>query len=124
MINISCVVVTYNRLELLKENIKSLLNQTYAPNKIYIINNCSTDGTAGYLAQFNNHNKITVVNLPKNIGGAGGFNHGTKLAVKEGAGYVWLMDDDTIPEPDALEHLVKTATAETSVGFEIGRAHV
>ena len=63
MINISCVVVTYNRLELLKENIKSLLNQTYAPNKIYIINNCSTDGTAGYLAQFNNNNKITGVKI-------------------------------------------------------------
>jgi glycosyltransferase involved in cell wall biosynthesis len=48
---INCVIVTYNRLSLLKECISALKNQTYKINKIYIINNNSTDGTSDYLQE-------------------------------------------------------------------------
>lgn len=34
---VDCVVVTYNRLSLLKECLEALLNQEYLLNKIYVI---------------------------------------------------------------------------------------
>lgn len=40
------LVVTYNRVNLLKENIEALLNQTRNDLDIYIVDNASSDGTA------------------------------------------------------------------------------
>ena len=57
---ICTVVVTYNRYELLKECLDSLLNQTYKTD-ILIVNNASTDGTDGKIKEdgyLNNENLI------------------------------------------------------------------
>ena len=45
---VDCIVVTYNRLSLLKECLVALLDQEYSLNKIYVINNNSTDETKEY----------------------------------------------------------------------------
>ncbi|UVQ07046.1 glycosyltransferase [Bacteroides caccae] len=75
---INCVIVTYNRLSLLKECISALKNQTYKINKIYIINNNSTDGTSDYLQELIADSQFVIINLPQNIGGAGGIFRGNK----------------------------------------------
>ena len=49
MSKICAIVVTYNRLELLKLTIERLLNQTRKLDEIIIINNASTDGTNEFL---------------------------------------------------------------------------
>lgn len=101
-----CVIlVTYNRLDLLKMALDKLFNQTYKIEKILVINNDSTDGTRDYLEKIKNY-RIEVINLNENIGGAGGFYTGIKYAAKEDYDYLWVMDDDTIVEKDALEKLI------------------
>ena len=93
---IASVVVTYNRKELLLRNIRSQLNQTYKINKIIIIDNASTDGTFDYLSDngiFNCSN-IEYHRLKENLGGAGGFEQGVKLASESDADAYLLMDDD------------------------------
>lgn len=114
---INCVVVTYNRLELLKENLNSLLNQTYGINRIFVIDNNSSDGTDAYLEKYRQEPSVKVVRLKENIGGAGGFSYGIRCAVEDGCDWVWIMDDDTIPNPDALEKLVKATSASNDIGF-------
>ena len=115
---IKVIVVTYNRLELLKENIKSLLNQTFSISEIIIINNNSTDGTKEYLDNLkNSNNLLKIINLDKNIGGAGGFSEGIKQANASKCDWVWIMDDDTIPNKDALEKLVNKINIFDKIGF-------
>ena len=46
---LAAVIVTYNRKELLGINIRMLLKQTLAFDRIFIVDNCSTDGTYDYL---------------------------------------------------------------------------
>ena len=46
---ITAVIVTYNRKELLGQNIEMLLKQTISFDSIIIVDNCSTDGTFEYL---------------------------------------------------------------------------
>jgi GT2 family glycosyltransferase len=105
--NILAVVVTYNRKELLKENIEALINQEYKELDILVINNKSTDGTEEILKQNKlQYNNFDYVTLEENIGGAGGFSYGVKEAIIRKYDYVWLMDDDTIPEADSLKSLV------------------
>lgn len=104
---INCVVVTYNRLTLLKECVTAIKKQTYSVNKIYIIDNKSTDGTDSYLQTLRSDKSFVIITLPENRGGAGGFSEGIKKAVLDGCDWVWVMDDDTVPSPTALEELVK-----------------
>ncbi len=101
MNSVCAVVVTYKRLSLLKESIEALRSQDYACD-ILVIDNHSSDGTDAYLDE----NRIDHVSLKDNIGGAGGFNVGIKRAVQKGYEYVWIMDDDCIPNPDALKKLI------------------
>lgn len=105
----AAVVVTYNRLDLLKECLNHLQAQTMACD-ILVVNNNSSDGTTAWLGSCESMNKnVHVHTLAENIGGAGGFNHGMRWAVEAGYDYVWIMDDDCLPEPTALERLMEAS---------------
>ena len=101
--NVAAVVVTYNRLALLKRCVECLRGQT-ALCDILIVNNASTDGTEEWLAA---QADLLSRNTGSNLGGAGGFNYGMRWAVEAEYDYVWVMDDDTLPKADALEKLLE-----------------
>lgn len=101
---ISAVVVTHNRLELLKECIAALESQTQKLDQIIVINNGSTDGTKKWLQSKNN---LIIVD-EENLGGANGFFVGIKKAFDEGSDWIWCLDDDTIANEDTLENLTNS----------------
>ena len=116
------VVVTYKRKALLEQVLNGLLDQTYPLTKIIIIDNNSQDGTQELVSKIiderHNHNcEIEYHNTFANLGGAGGFEYGFKAAEVDSAAYdyLWLMDDDLLPEQECLETLVSSA----GVGAEI-----
>lgn len=100
------VVVTYNRLPLLCQCVDRLLRQTI-PCDMLVVNNASTDGTEEWLVkQAAQHSCVHFHTTEKNLGGAGGFHLGLHMASKMNYDWLWIMDDDCLPEPDALEKLV------------------
>lgn len=106
----AAIVVTCNRIELLKKCISALLGQTGRQFDILVIDNASNDGTGEYIAdQARQVDRIRYFNTGSNLGGAGGFSFGVKQGVIMDYDYLWLMDDDTIPNPDALEKLLQQA---------------
>ena len=100
----AAVVVTYNRKALLQQCISCLLAQT-APCDILIIDNASTDGTGDLFKH--SQESLTYFNTGSNLGGAGGFNFGMRKAVEMGYEFVWVMDDDTLPNATAHEKLLE-----------------
>lgn len=109
---IAAVVVTYNRLGILKRCIEAILAQSQKPECVFIVDNNSTDGTRKWISDLAaSSEEIRPVFLDNNYGGAGGFHHGIRSAYEYGADWIWTMDDDTIPNPDALEILVMRAVA-------------
>ncbi len=107
MNKIIAVIVTYNRKELLKESIEALRSQTYKDMDILVVDNASTDGTYDNVVK--KYDNLKYINTGSNIGGAGGFNLGMKYAIENNYEYAWLMDDDTIAMPTALQSLMKKA---------------
>ncbi len=105
MQRIAAVVVTYNRREMLIECVRRILAQREAAPDVLVVDNASTDGTAESVAALKER-RVMYKNTGKNLGGAGGFNFGIRWAVEEGYDGVWIMDDDTWPEPDALSELL------------------
>jgi len=103
------VVVAYNRRDLLREALDALMLQSRPLDAVVVVDNASTDGSAD-LAR--GTGCVEVLALTANTGGAGGFAVGIAHAVAElGADLVWAMDDDTIPEIDALAALLAARDA-------------
>lgn len=105
MSTICAMVLTYNRKELLDTCLEAVMAQTHKCDRIVVIDNASTDGTFEMLSD-KWAGRVEVYSLPRNIGAAGGFNMGMRIAYRTGADSIWVMDDDVIPEPDALERLI------------------
>ena len=62
-----------------------------------------------------------LAELGANYGGAGGFAYGMAQALAHGADLIWLMDDDTVPEPGALEALLQARRGYPGVPAGPGR---
>jgi GT2 family glycosyltransferase len=101
--NSAAVIVTYNRLEYLKKVVQSIKQQEHKLSEIIIVNNGSTDGTSQWLSA---QQGITVIQQ-ENVGGAGGFHTGMKYAFDKGYEWIWIMDDDVIPEKSCLRALLE-----------------
>ena len=101
---VTAVVVTYNRRDLLLESLAAVLAQARAPDAVIVVDNASEDGTAA--AVRDRFPAVHLAELRRNSGGAGGFAGGMALALADGADLIWLMDDDTVPEPGALSALL------------------
>lgn len=105
---IFAVVPTYNRPELLRKNLDCLLAQSRPVERIVLVDNASRPDTAemlraeGYLA----NEKIEYIRLDVNTGASGGFKTGMEAAMAGGADWIWGMDDDAFPTPNALEKLL------------------
>lgn len=115
------VIVTYNRLELLKQCLCAVNVQTRKPDGIIVINNGSTDDTPNWIKT----QQVTCY-TQENMGGAAGFSFGIRAAYNHKADWIWVMDDDTIPEPDALEKLLTVlddiGTQQDHIGFLASKA--
>lgn len=114
---VAALIVTYNRLNLLKESINSVLGQSKEVNHLIIVDNHSTDGTKEFLEGISN-DKLIYLRLNNNIGGAGGFFEGTRYFCDYlDDDYLWMMDDDTIPNEDSLSELYDVTKKFPSFGF-------
>ncbi|WP_372728124.1 glycosyltransferase family 2 protein [Nocardioides sp.] len=101
---VAVVIVTFNRADLLGRMLDGLAAQTWQPDAVYVIDNASSDHTGQMLQRSDLPLLVTV--SEENLGGAGGFHLGVKLAHEAGFDRIWLMDDDVVPEPECLATLM------------------
>ena len=117
MRKIAAVIVTYNRKDLLKECIESILKQkAYIPD-IIVVDNDSRDGTRDALTPYVDTGQVHYYNTGANLGGAGGFQFGIRKGVELGYKYLWIMDDDCMPGDMALSAMLSAAKRHPDFGF-------
>jgi len=99
------VIVTFNRLKRLKKTLEMTLAEN--PEGVLVVNNASTDGTTEWLCSVKDQ-RLKVLNLSENKGGAGGFHAGFKWIV-ENTDAEWLVcyDDDAYPKTGAFSAFKK-----------------
>ena len=127
---VTAVVVTYNRRDLLLEALAAVHKQSRPADTVIVVDNASADGTAA--AVRSQYPGVHLAELTRNSGGAGGFAYGISLALAGETDLLWLMDDDTVPEPGALRALLAArerypghppALVASRVVWTDGRAH-
>lgn len=108
----TAVVVTHNRLPLLRHGLESLRRQE-ALSEIIVVDNGATDGTRQWLDEQLRKQAVEAPAEPVlrvihqgNTGGSGGFHAGIRAAYGGGADWIWCMDDDVFPREGCLRRLL------------------
>jgi GT2 family glycosyltransferase len=110
---VSAAVFTFNRKELVGQCLEALLAQTHPLERVFVVDNGSTDGTPEYLRERGllDRPEVEHVRLPRNTGGSGGFAAAVEAGRDSGTDWIWVMDDDAEAPPDALERLLASTAA-------------
>ena len=94
---ISVVIPTLNRINTLRRALDSVINQTYKPAEIIVVDNGSSDGTLTFLRE--QYPKITILTENK-IGVSSARNKGIKKSINQ---WIALLDSDDAWHPRKLE---------------------
>lgn len=78
-------------------------------NVIVVDNGCSASSRARVVAEFAGDARVFISEPAPNRGSAVGFGDGIQIALKQGAEYLWLLDDDNWVHPNALYELTRRA---------------
>src|SRR5579885_3621918 len=98
--SIASVTVAYNGTAVLRRHLNSLRKQTRKLDEIIVVNNASTDDTMAVLRS--EYPEVRVLEQPDNQGVGGGLATGLSYAaLNRRHDWVWLFDQDSVPEPDA-----------------------
>ena len=101
---VSIVLGTYNGEKFLKEQLDSIINQTYTNMEIVVTDDASTDGTKNILDDYaKKDNRIKIYFNDKNIGLIKNFEKGVQQT--HGA-YIAFADQDDVWAVDKIEKLV------------------
>jgi glycosyltransferase involved in cell wall biosynthesis len=100
---VSVIIPTHTRANLIGRAIQSVLNQIYSDFELIIVNDCSLDNTEEIVKGFKDQ-RIVYLKHEKNRGVAASCNTGVRKAMGD---YIFILNDDDLITPWALEKLVK-----------------
>ncbi len=99
------VILNFNRPQDTLECVHSVLESDYLFFEILIVDNASRDNSP---AIFLEHlPDVALLKNSKNLGYAGGNNAGIRQALKQGADYVFVLNNDAIVNVDTIRVLVE-----------------
>ncbi len=109
------IILNWNNWKDTIECVESCLKLTYSNFRILIVDNGSTDNSESILRR--RFPGMECIQTGSNLGFAGGNNVGICHALEKGADYVWLLNNDTIIDPDSLSELIRAAKRDERVGI-------
>jgi GT2 family glycosyltransferase len=105
--NVSVVIVGYNNLLDIQRCLRALSLSSYSSFEVIICENGGNDAFGRLInnipSTLSGGQQVKLIPSPRNLGFAGGVNFALKHAAAEGA--IWILNPDTEPASDALEHL-------------------
>src|SRR5271156_3571862 len=117
--SVASVTVSYNAAHLLPRQIEGLLAQSRPLQEIIVLDNASSDGTGALLAK--RYPQVRVVSLAENAGAGGALAAGLAYAALEKRhDWIWMLDDDSVPDSNTVEALLDGAESLQDSGDEVG----
>jgi glycosyltransferase involved in cell wall biosynthesis len=112
-VRVTVGIPTFNRANLLREAVESVLAQTFADVRVLVSDNASTDDTADVVASIRDE-RVDYVRADRNLGVIPNFNRLIDLSDSE---YFVLLPDDDILYPEHLESTVDVLESFENVGI-------
>ncbi|MGB9690704.1 MAG: glycosyltransferase family 2 protein [Candidatus Sumerlaeaceae bacterium] len=111
---VAVVIVNYNGAAVLKDCLASLRGLSYEPFDVLVVDNASSDHSVTMLqADFP---EVTVIETGDNLGFSGGNNVGISEAMRRGAEYIFVLNNDTLVAPQCLRALVERGESDERIG--------
>ena len=106
---VSIIILSYNKGELTKRCVKSIIDKSFYPNyEIIIVDNASKDKTTKkILKELEKSKRVKVIYNKKNYGFAGGNNIGMKKSTGD---FLIILNNDTVITPGWISRLVYHAS--------------
>ena len=112
---VTCVLVNWNGYRNTIACLLALKATLFPGLKIVVVDNGSSDDSVERIRCA--HPAVKLITLERNSGFAAGCNCGIRYAIEcDGANYVWVLNNDTQPNPDALQHMVRVAESDARIG--------
>jgi len=111
---VACIVLNWNGWRDTIACLSALKECAYPQFTVIVVDNGSTDDSVARIRSA--HPKTLLLESGKNLGFAGGNNTGIRYALAHGADYIWLLNNDTKPAPDALSALLSKALSDERIG--------
>lgn len=112
---VASVILAYNNYSDTEECLRSVLASDYPALTVWLVDNGSEDGTAQKVVEA--FPTVRLVQTGRNLGVAGGFNAGIVPALRAGADYVFILNNDTVVEPNLIHVLVREAQLHPEAGI-------
>jgi len=93
---------TFNDADIIDRTVAAVQQQTRPPDAILIVDNASTDGTLNRAFP----EQVSVIRNATNLGTSGAVRIGLAHALEDGFDWIWILDADSVPEPEALATLL------------------
>lgn len=110
-----CVILNTNRREDTLECLASLRASTYSHWRAIVLDCRSTDGSVEAIRSA--FPDVQVVPLEENRGYAGNNNVGIRMALDAGADWVYVLNEDTVLDPECVTRLVEAGESALDVGI-------
>jgi GT2 family glycosyltransferase len=112
---VAALILNTNRREDTLACLGSLVAGTYKNLRIILLDNGSTDGTVAAVAE--RFPTVDILRLKDNRGYAGNNNVGIKAAIDSGADWLFVLNEDTVVDPDCVGCLVAAGESNARVGI-------
>jgi len=110
MSKIFIIVATYNAIPWLSKCFKST-----KPYSVVVVDNNSIDNTVSFIKD--NYTSISILPQKENIGFGAANNIGISYALRQGADYVFLLNQDAYLEKDTIEKLIEVHKKNDNFGI-------
>lgn len=110
------VILNWNSPDETLTAVESVLKMDYPNCNIVVVDNGSTDDSVAVLETITN-SRVRLIKSPINTGFTGGCNLGLKLALQNDVDYVWLLNNDSVVNPETLSSLVELAEGDPAIGL-------
>jgi GT2 family glycosyltransferase len=111
---VACIILNWNRWQDTIECIAALKQSTYACLTVVVVDNGSSNDSVPRIRAA--YPDVLLLESGDNLGFAGGNNVGIRYALAHGADFIWLLNNDTKPAPQALPALVAKALTDRRIG--------
>lgn len=109
------VILNTNRRDDTLACLDSLKRNSYSNHRIIVLDNRSTDGSVDAIREA--HPDVQIVGLEKNLGYAGNNNVGIELAIKQGADWVFVLNEDIVLDEECLAKLIEVGEGDPRIGI-------
>jgi GT2 family glycosyltransferase len=115
------IILAWNHLEDTIECVESLANSEYLPLQLILVDNGSTDHTKEIIQE--RYPSVEILRSEKNLGVSGGYNVGIAYALKQGANYILIANNDIAVDPEMIRFLVRDLDDNPQAGIAMPKIY-